>query len=104
MIKNISTETLPLTWNMNQIALGPQETMSAMAFGLTDKKEVFAVEDRLLSKWKDRLERVPDEEKPDDCVRQAAGESIVNAPEEHCQEPVESTKKPTEKPKKKAKK
>jgi hypothetical protein len=58
MLKNISTETLPLSWNMQKIECGPQETFSAMAFGASDKKEIFAIEDRLLSKFKGRLVRV----------------------------------------------
>lgn len=58
MLKNISTETLTLSWNMQKIECGPQESFSAMAFGISDKKEIFAIEDRLLSKFKGRLVRV----------------------------------------------
>ena len=62
MLKNVSTKTLELRWNLTTFVMKPNDTLDVTSFGVTNPKQISQLEERFTVKFKGALASVSNQE------------------------------------------
>lgn len=62
MLKNVSTKTLELRWNLTTFVMKPNDTLDVTSFGVTNPKQISQIEERFTVKFKGALVAVSNQE------------------------------------------